>query len=181
MTATPAREVRETFDTNTARTAETAAYIRAVYNVKDPGELDWQTQALCAQVDPEAFFPEKGGSTREPKRVCRGCPVRVECLEYALEHQERPGIWGGVTERNRRRLARGRAQQPPAPAPAPPAGPMCPAGEHHMTADNTHINLKTSLPACTTCRNTARTTQTPLAMVTPVFVWTREAMKTRAA
>ena len=69
-------------------------------------ELDWQDQALCAQTDPEAFFPEKGGSTREAKRVCRSCEVRAECLEYALEHDERFGIWGGMSERERRRLKR---------------------------------------------------------------------------
>ena len=72
----------------------------------DEDELGWQDQALCAQTDPEAFFPEKGGSTREAKRVCRGCEVRAECLEYALEHDERFGIWGGMSERERRRLKR---------------------------------------------------------------------------
>lgn len=69
-------------------------------------ELTWQDRALCAQTDPEAFFPEKGGSTREAKRVCRSCEVRAECLEYALEHDERFGIWGGLSERERRRLKR---------------------------------------------------------------------------
>ena len=72
----------------------------------DVDELGWQDQALCAQTDPEAFFPEKGGSTREAKRVCRSCEVRAECLEYALEHDERFGIWGGMSERERRRLKR---------------------------------------------------------------------------
>ena len=72
----------------------------------DVDELGWQDQALCAQTDPEAFFPEKGGSTREAKRVCRSCDVRAECLEYALEHDERFGIWGGMSERERRRLKR---------------------------------------------------------------------------
>jgi WhiB family redox-sensing transcriptional regulator len=66
----------------------------------------WQDRALCAQTDPEAFFPEKGGSTREAKRVCRGCEVRAECLDYALENDERFGIWGGLSERERRRLKR---------------------------------------------------------------------------
>lgn len=70
----------------------------------DAIEQDWQEQALCAQTDPEAFFPEKGGSTREAKRICRACGVRDECLEYALEHDERFGIWGGLSERERRRL-----------------------------------------------------------------------------
>lgn len=67
---------------------------------------EWQERALCAQTDPEAFFPEKGGSTREAKRICAGCEVRAECLEYALAQDERFGIWGGLSERERRRLRR---------------------------------------------------------------------------
>lgn len=70
----------------------------------DEGELGWQTDALCAQTDPEAFFPEKGGSTRDAKKVCGACNVRAECLEYALANDERFGIWGGLSERERRRL-----------------------------------------------------------------------------
>ena len=70
----------------------------------DEGLLGWQQQALCAQTDPEAFFPEKGGSTREAKRVCTGCTVRAECLEFALANDERFGIWGGLSERERRRV-----------------------------------------------------------------------------
>ncbi len=72
----------------------------------DGGLLSWQEQALCAQTDPEAFFPEKGGSTREAKRICVGCEVKGECLEYALGQDERFGIWGGLSERERRRLKR---------------------------------------------------------------------------
>jgi WhiB family transcriptional regulator, redox-sensing transcriptional regulator len=71
-----------------------------------PDEAGWQERALCAQTDPEAFFPEKGGSTREAKKICTGCEVRGECLEYALQHDERFGIWGGLSERERRRLKR---------------------------------------------------------------------------
>jgi WhiB family redox-sensing transcriptional regulator len=66
----------------------------------------WQESALCAQTDPEAFFPEKGGSTREAKAVCKVCDVRLECLEYALRNDERFGIWGGLSERERRRIKR---------------------------------------------------------------------------
>ena len=66
----------------------------------------WQERALCAETDPEAFFPEKGGSTRGAKRICSGCDVRAECLEYALANDERFGIWGGLSERERRRLRR---------------------------------------------------------------------------
>ncbi|MFI5084701.1 MAG: WhiB family transcriptional regulator [Actinomycetales bacterium] len=68
------------------------------------GELGWQSDALCAQTDPEAFFPEKGGSTRDAKKVCGACNVRSQCLEYALSNDERFGIWGGLSERERRRL-----------------------------------------------------------------------------
>jgi WhiB family redox-sensing transcriptional regulator len=72
----------------------------------EEAEVSWQERALCAQTDPEAFFPEKGGSTREAKKVCVSCEVRAECLEYALEHDERFGIWGGLSERERRKLKR---------------------------------------------------------------------------
>lgn len=71
---------------------------------EESSEMSWQERSLCAQTDPEAFFPEKGGSTREAKKVCVGCDVRQECLEYALAHDERFGIWGGLSERERRKL-----------------------------------------------------------------------------
>lgn len=71
---------------------------------EDP--LAWQEDALCAQTDPEAFFPEKGGSTRDAKKICESCPVRAQCLEYALMNDERFGIWGGLSERERRKLRR---------------------------------------------------------------------------
>jgi WhiB family redox-sensing transcriptional regulator len=70
---------------------------------------DWRERALCAQTDPEAFFPEKGGSSREAKKVCRSCEVRPECLEDALRRGERFGVWGGLTEGERRKLARATA------------------------------------------------------------------------
>jgi len=78
----------------------------SMYEEDDGAVLAWQDKALCAQTDPEAFFPEKGGSTREAKRVCAKCEVREPCLEYALDHDERFGIWGGMSERDRRRLRR---------------------------------------------------------------------------
>ena len=81
----------------------TSAAIERAADRDDP-ELSWQERSLCAQTDPEAFFPEKGGSTREAKKVCVSCDVRSQCLEYALEHDERFGIWGGLSERERRRL-----------------------------------------------------------------------------
>lgn len=67
---------------------------------------EWQERASCPQTDPEAFFPEKGGSTREAKRICSRCEVKAECEEYALTSNQRFGIWGGLSERERRKRLR---------------------------------------------------------------------------
>lgn len=67
---------------------------------------DWRERALCREVDTEVFFPDKGGSTREAKRVCATCEVRTQCLDYALQRDERFGIYGGLSERERRKLRR---------------------------------------------------------------------------
>jgi len=79
----------------------------------DPGAnqdtSDWKSRANCMGVDPDLFFPERGMSTREAKEVCRGCVVREDCLEYALANGEKFGIWGGLSERERRRIRRARA------------------------------------------------------------------------
>jgi WhiB family transcriptional regulator, redox-sensing transcriptional regulator len=94
--------------TGGAESLPTVALLEEPYAApeEEAAEQDWQERALCAQTDPEAFFPEKGGSTREAKRICSGCEVRAECLEYALANDERFGIWGGLSERERRRLRR---------------------------------------------------------------------------
>ncbi|MFD9569942.1 WhiB family transcriptional regulator [Streptomyces sp. NPDC059982] len=68
--------------------------------------MSWEDSALCAQTDPEEFFPEKGGTTRAAKTVCTACQVRDECLEAALTRPERFGIWGGMSEHERSTLHR---------------------------------------------------------------------------
>ncbi len=68
--------------------------VRRDIDASEENTLAWQTDALCSQTDPEAFFPEKGGSTRDAKRICTSCDVKSECLEYALQNDERFGIWG---------------------------------------------------------------------------------------
>jgi WhiB family redox-sensing transcriptional regulator len=73
----------------------------------DPS-LAWQDSALCAQTGPEFFFPAPGSSTREAKQLCGACPEREACLAYALEHDERFGVWGGLSERERLSLRRNR-------------------------------------------------------------------------
>jgi WhiB family redox-sensing transcriptional regulator len=72
------------------------------------GEKGWQTRANCMGVDPDLFFPERGSSTREAKEVCRGCVVQEDCLEFAIANGEKFGIWGGMSERERRRVRRAR-------------------------------------------------------------------------
>jgi WhiB family redox-sensing transcriptional regulator len=101
---------------------------------------DWRDRALCAQTDPEAFFSDKGESTAPAKRVCRCCEVRADCLQYALDRGERHGVWGGLSERERRKLAReAEAMRQAGTMPSCPAhglelsgGPVlyhCPAGK----------------------------------------------------
>jgi len=81
-----------------------------MYDIVEEAEAKgWQENANCLGVDPDLFFPERGASTREAKEVCRGCVVREDCLEYALVHGEKFGIWGGMSERERRRIRRARA------------------------------------------------------------------------
>ena len=72
----------------------------------------WSLKAVCLDAEPETFFPEKGGSTREAKRICAECPVSDECLEYAIEYNERFGIWGGKStiERNKEKRERAKRQ-----------------------------------------------------------------------
>jgi WhiB family transcriptional regulator, redox-sensing transcriptional regulator len=79
----------------------------AMMGEPQPSEEEWPSRAVCSQTDPEAFYPEKGGSTKDAKKVCLGCPVTKECLQWALDHDERYGVWGGLSERERRRLKRG--------------------------------------------------------------------------
>ena len=79
-------------------------------------DKSWQMLSNCLGVDPDLFFPERGASTKDAKAVCQGCVVREDCLEYALTNREKFGIWGGLSERERRRIRRerGAAQAPSA-------------------------------------------------------------------
>lgn len=66
----------------------------------------WMADAVCPSVDPELWYPDKGGSTAVARSICQTCPVKKECLQYALDHDERFGVWGGLSERSRRSLQR---------------------------------------------------------------------------
>jgi WhiB family redox-sensing transcriptional regulator len=74
---------------------------------RETDDRSFFADALCAQTDPEVFFPEKGGTTKEAKRICARCEVRDACLAYAVEGDERFGVWGGLSESERRNLKRG--------------------------------------------------------------------------
>ena len=68
----------------------------------------WRQAAACRGVDPEVFYPVSDEQARAAKVVCERCPVRQPCLEFALASREREGVWGGATERERRRILRQR-------------------------------------------------------------------------
>lgn len=67
---------------------------------------DWRTLGLCGQKDPDLWFAVGALEHKVAKSICQRCPVRTECLRYALEEPVDHGIWGGLTERERRRLRR---------------------------------------------------------------------------
>jgi WhiB family redox-sensing transcriptional regulator len=75
------------------------------------GDLAWQDFANCRGADADLFFTERGASTRKAKAICDACEVRAECLDYAITTGEKYGIWGGLSERARRRVRHERSQQ----------------------------------------------------------------------
>jgi Transcription factor WhiB len=73
-------------------------------NIRD---RDWREAGLCAQADPEVWFPEGGARNKSVKAICDRCPVRERCLQHALDNHPIDEIWGGTSERERRRLVAG--------------------------------------------------------------------------
>lgn len=71
-------------------------------------KLSWQNRAECRGVDTNIFFPASEEEAEPAKAICGVCPVRETCLEHALSDREREGVWGGATERERRRIIRQR-------------------------------------------------------------------------
>ncbi len=68
----------------------------------------WRQHSACKGVDPDIFYPVSDEEAEVAKAVCAQCPVRQPCLEYALGTRERDGVWGGATEKERRRILRQR-------------------------------------------------------------------------
>lgn len=71
-------------------------------------DLAWEQRGLCSQTDPELFFPTHGGIPHKAKAICARCPVREPCLDRAIEIDDREGVWGGLTYRERRKVMRRR-------------------------------------------------------------------------
>ena len=79
-----------------------------LFEALDLEGLAWQDNGACRGADADLFFPERGASTRRAKQICSECAVQVECLEYAICTGEKFGIWGGMSERERRRIRKER-------------------------------------------------------------------------
>ena len=78
--------------------------------------MNWDEEAACRSTDPDVFFPRddapgRSFDVRSAKRICRGCPVRTQCLEFALAARLEHGVWGGLTETERRSLRRSRQRK----------------------------------------------------------------------
>ena len=80
-----------------------------------PDEYAWMQHGRCRGAKPTEFFPSDGMGVEIAQRVCDGCAVRIECLEYALLHRIEHGVWGGASERERRRILRRRRELTEAP------------------------------------------------------------------
>jgi WhiB family transcriptional regulator, redox-sensing transcriptional regulator len=76
--------------------------------VKQTKTLVWRQRAACRGADPDIFYPISEEEADEARAICRGCPVLESCLDWALANRERDGVWGGATERERRRMIRQR-------------------------------------------------------------------------
>ena len=71
-------------------------------------ELPWMELGNCQEHPPDVFFPSDGVGVIRAQRICETCPVKARCLEYALEERIDHGVWGGASERERRRIMKGR-------------------------------------------------------------------------
>jgi WhiB family redox-sensing transcriptional regulator len=76
--------------------------------VSETMNLSWRAKGACRGLDPSIFYPPSDEEADEAKAICGTCAVQHPCLEYALANRERDGVWGGATEKERRRLLRQR-------------------------------------------------------------------------
>ena len=81
-------------------------------NASDFADTSWMSHGNCAHRDPSMFFPSDGVGVEIARRACEGCPVKTQCLEYAIAERIDHGVWGGCSERERRRIIRSRQVKP---------------------------------------------------------------------
>jgi WhiB family redox-sensing transcriptional regulator len=106
---------------------------------------DWADHAACRGVDPDLFFPGQGEDTRRAKAICARCPVQTFCLNEALANREKFGIWGGLSERERRRIRR-----------ASTIGAIRLVAREHGTTAGYQQHRRDNTPVCDDCRYAAR-------------------------
>lgn len=107
---------------------------------------EWMADAECHGMDPELFFPAGGETTDNVKAICRRCDVQAECLAYAINLGEKHGIWGGVSERGRRRLRRAAGITTATGRPLPRCG----------TYSGYEAHWRNRTPICDACREAHR-------------------------
>jgi WhiB family redox-sensing transcriptional regulator len=118
----------------------------ALLGLDDDRRASWRDDALCAQVDTgDIFYPPKGASSRDAKRLCGLCEVRQQCLDFALTTEERYGIWGGLSERERRRIRQATVGHP--------KGSVAPI--NHGTESGYKAHRRRGEQACVPCRGGA--------------------------
>lgn len=118
---------------------------------------DWYVDALCAQVDPELYYPDTGGTVGPAKRVCLRCPVRPKCLDYAFDNDEPWGVWGGMSAHERHQVRMGRK-----PMPTFPDGAQADEHVHPPVAAQVRAH-ETTDRSCPTCGQVLNTTPIGLA------------------
>lgn len=101
----------------------------------------WRSRAACRTAAPDLFFPETGENAAAAKAICAACPVRAECLAYAVSVPEGHGVFGGLSEKERRGMR--------------PAG-LCRSGQHLMSPDNTYTEPASGARRCNACRVESR-------------------------
>jgi WhiB family transcriptional regulator, redox-sensing transcriptional regulator len=102
--------------------------------------MTWMARGKCRELPPDTFFPSDGAGVEVARKICADCPVKSPCLEYAMENHIDHGVWGGTSERERRRIAR-RRRLAAAEAAAEAPGQVTPAAGPAMGDEEAPVEL----------------------------------------